>query len=290
MELPASGGRWDADGTVYSFRHREYSPSLGVFLTGDPIGFKAGDAVLYRYESNNPILNIDAFGLEAEKGPMPSIQKATFEEYLSISEDLNDAITKDDKTAILKSGQARAIPILLKGVEFSAAAAFTGNTFNAYFLSYSWFLADPKRYPNCSIFQLVTIEPTVIAADKTVTKPKATRFLEGWTTDKSGRITIPDVHWNEIGIDPRERSEVTMKITAEVFVGTYEKLGVTGKRGDGRNRPPLYDIWHKFKEDDIFRASKSNNYTYTVNVKADGTWSVSDTGSGLTKNGKFVAK
>jgi hypothetical protein len=116
------------------------------------------------------------------------------------------------------------------------------------------------------------------------------RFLEGWTTDRDGRIMIPDVHWSEIGMDPLKRSEVKVKIKAEVFVGTYEKKQVTGKRGDGRNRPPVYDIWRKFKEADIERVSESKNYTYTVNLKIDGSWSVEDTGVGLNKSGTFKKK
>jgi len=57
------GGRWDADGTVYSFRHREYSPTLGKWLQIDPIGVDASDPNLYRYVENNPIRSVDPTGL-----------------------------------------------------------------------------------------------------------------------------------------------------------------------------------------------------------------------------------
>jgi RHS repeat-associated protein len=57
------GGRWDADGTAYSFRNREYRPTLGRWLQNDPIGFTAGDANLYRFLSNAPQNAVDPIGL-----------------------------------------------------------------------------------------------------------------------------------------------------------------------------------------------------------------------------------
>ena len=46
-------------------RARYYDPSTGGFIGQDPIGFAAGDANLYRYVLNNPIIYIDPSGLEA---------------------------------------------------------------------------------------------------------------------------------------------------------------------------------------------------------------------------------
>ncbi len=44
--------------------NRWYNPRLGKFISQDPIGFASGDANLYRYGSNEPISNIDPYGLE----------------------------------------------------------------------------------------------------------------------------------------------------------------------------------------------------------------------------------
>ena len=48
---------------LYDYRNRFYSADLGRFLQPDPIGFDAGDINLYRYVGNNPINEIDPFGL-----------------------------------------------------------------------------------------------------------------------------------------------------------------------------------------------------------------------------------
>lgn len=44
---------------------RHYNPEAARFLSEDPIGFRAGDANLYRYVINNPVLKRDPFGLIA---------------------------------------------------------------------------------------------------------------------------------------------------------------------------------------------------------------------------------
>jgi len=56
------GGRWDVEGTVYSFRYREYSPTLGRWIQNDPIGFHGNDFNLYRYNSSNPMIRVDPNG------------------------------------------------------------------------------------------------------------------------------------------------------------------------------------------------------------------------------------
>jgi RHS repeat-associated protein len=42
------GGRFDATSGLYSFRNRDYSPTLGRWFQIDPIGFNAGNANFYR--------------------------------------------------------------------------------------------------------------------------------------------------------------------------------------------------------------------------------------------------
>src|SRR5262249_19755973 len=57
------GGRWDTDAGAYSFRYREYSPTLGRWLQMDPIGFAGTKLTLYAYESNSPPNGRDPSGL-----------------------------------------------------------------------------------------------------------------------------------------------------------------------------------------------------------------------------------
>lgn len=53
-----------------------YNPSIGRFLSKDPIGFKGGDVNLYRYVRNNPINLIDPFGLFEKKDVTKRIRDA----------------------------------------------------------------------------------------------------------------------------------------------------------------------------------------------------------------------
>jgi len=48
----------------YEFRNRVYSPSLGRWLSNDPLGFNAGDQNWYRAVGNNPGNGLDPSGLD----------------------------------------------------------------------------------------------------------------------------------------------------------------------------------------------------------------------------------
>jgi RHS repeat-associated protein len=48
----------------YEFRNRVYSPSLGRWLSNDPLGFDAGDQNWYRAIGNNPGNGLDPIGLD----------------------------------------------------------------------------------------------------------------------------------------------------------------------------------------------------------------------------------
>jgi RHS repeat-associated protein len=62
------GWRFDVTSGVYFTRYRVYSPSLGRWLTVDPMGFAAEDQDLYRAEGNNSANNLDPTGLDDNKG------------------------------------------------------------------------------------------------------------------------------------------------------------------------------------------------------------------------------
>jgi RHS repeat-associated protein len=48
----------------YEFRNRVYSPTLGRWLSNDPLGFEAGDVNTYRHVGNSPGNGLDPSGLE----------------------------------------------------------------------------------------------------------------------------------------------------------------------------------------------------------------------------------
>ena len=56
----------DEETDLYYYRARYYDPAVGQFISEDPIGFSAGDANLYRYTSNNPLIFTDPLGLAQE--------------------------------------------------------------------------------------------------------------------------------------------------------------------------------------------------------------------------------
>jgi RHS repeat-associated protein len=58
------GGRLDTITSNYHFRHRDLSPTLGRWISQDPIGFEAGDANLYRYVGNGPGNRLDSLGTD----------------------------------------------------------------------------------------------------------------------------------------------------------------------------------------------------------------------------------
>jgi RHS repeat-associated protein len=57
------GGRLDEETGLYSFRHREFSPTLGRWLQNDPLSFGGGDTNLYGYIGNGPGNALDPSGL-----------------------------------------------------------------------------------------------------------------------------------------------------------------------------------------------------------------------------------
>ena len=48
---------------VYYYRARYFDPSVGRFLSNDPIAFAASDSNLFRYVNNSPINGLDPSGL-----------------------------------------------------------------------------------------------------------------------------------------------------------------------------------------------------------------------------------
>ena len=57
-----TGREFDSETSLYYYRARYYDPQPGRFVTEDPLGPKREGPNLYRYVSNNPIMNIDPLG------------------------------------------------------------------------------------------------------------------------------------------------------------------------------------------------------------------------------------
>ena len=89
-------------GGDYEFRNRVYSPSLGRWLSNDPLGFEAGDQNWYRAIGNNPGNGVDPSGLDFGIGglvvdEMPEIPRNPFGfEVPKNPEDTFLGLIKDD--------------------------------------------------------------------------------------------------------------------------------------------------------------------------------------------------
>jgi RHS repeat-associated protein len=58
---------FDQETSIYYYRARYYNPSLGRFISEDPIGF-GGGTHFYKYARNNPVLFDDPYGLWTTTG------------------------------------------------------------------------------------------------------------------------------------------------------------------------------------------------------------------------------
>uniref|UniRef100_UPI0025C6060E RHS repeat-associated core domain-containing protein n=1 Tax=Desulfovibrio sp. UCD-KL4C TaxID=2578120 RepID=UPI0025C6060E len=72
-------GLTDKDTGLIHFGHREYDPTIGRFITPDPIGFAGGDVDVYGYCLDDPINFYDRTGLEgkSEKNKVQSYKKGS---------------------------------------------------------------------------------------------------------------------------------------------------------------------------------------------------------------------
>jgi RHS repeat-associated protein len=58
-----TGREFESLSGLYYYRARFYDPTVGRFLSEDPLGFGAGDVNPYRYVGNDPLANTDPLGL-----------------------------------------------------------------------------------------------------------------------------------------------------------------------------------------------------------------------------------
>jgi RHS repeat-associated protein len=60
------GLEYDSDLKSFYARYRWYNPEMGRFVNRDPVRYDAGDVNLYRFVGNNPVNELDPFGLKEE--------------------------------------------------------------------------------------------------------------------------------------------------------------------------------------------------------------------------------
>ena len=68
-----TGREFDSATDLYYYRARYYSPQMGRFISGDPLGFLGSGTNLYAYTQNNPIGRTDPSGYYSGSGVVGSI-------------------------------------------------------------------------------------------------------------------------------------------------------------------------------------------------------------------------
>jgi RHS repeat-associated protein len=71
------GGRLDSATGLCHFNARDYSSSLGRWMSEVPLGFISGNLNVYRFVNNNPIAKTDPSGLEGEMNSAEAIGETT---------------------------------------------------------------------------------------------------------------------------------------------------------------------------------------------------------------------
>ncbi|MDX2105818.1 MAG: RHS repeat-associated core domain-containing protein [Candidatus Melainabacteria bacterium] len=87
-----TGQRFDEETGLYYYKNRYYSPTLGVFLQPDPIGYNSGDLNLYKYVMNDPLNLLDPLGLRPADY-YNLADRPIYYNYLAFSEDYSIAMT-----------------------------------------------------------------------------------------------------------------------------------------------------------------------------------------------------
>jgi len=72
-----TGREWDEEVGLYYYRKRFYDPTIGRFISEDPMGLLAGDLNYFRYVRNNPINWVDPTGGQQSYGPYNKIRPGT---------------------------------------------------------------------------------------------------------------------------------------------------------------------------------------------------------------------
>jgi RHS repeat-associated protein len=106
-----AGGLYDPDTHLVHFGAREYDPSLGRFLSRDPLGFGGGQLNVYDYAANDPVNFIDPSGLLFHNEFHVDAGEETGAEALELSADVltNPKASLAAKTEALISAVAGAL-------------------------------------------------------------------------------------------------------------------------------------------------------------------------------------
>ena len=128
-----AGGILDGNTGLVRFGQRDYTPSLGSWTTTDPLGFRGGDANVYRYASSDPVNRVDPEGMNplliAAIGGAVGAGFRGWKEYLEQCRKVNGQVLRSIGAGFVGGFAATLIGQLggaSMGVFFNAAGAATG--------------------------------------------------------------------------------------------------------------------------------------------------------------------
>jgi RHS repeat-associated protein len=78
LRFAYTGREWDAETGQYYYRARYYDPTVGKFISEDPLGFAGNDSNLSRYVNNQANYFVDPFGLQIAVPIRPPINQPLF--------------------------------------------------------------------------------------------------------------------------------------------------------------------------------------------------------------------
>ncbi|WP_145243812.1 RHS repeat domain-containing protein [Urbifossiella limnaea] len=132
-------GLWyDATSGLYDSRHRWYSPTLGRFVSLDPIKYSSGDINLFRFSANSPITHLDPTGLTT----IDDVE-ALWEEFLDSSNQhvydmLLDAILLLDVP--IPPQQLRGALARMKNSLFEITTQHPDNQYYGFIAAFNWII------------------------------------------------------------------------------------------------------------------------------------------------------
>jgi hypothetical protein len=116
--------------------------------------------------------------------------------------------------------------------------------------------------------------------------------LEGWVTDNKGNARAPDMHRIPFELDTNKYDSITVEIKFKLGVGDLDygatQSPIDGKLGPQEKSTPGYYDWltdiPKLPDNpgkpDLHFVTKPVEYTLTVTMKADGTYTYKNTEGG----------
>jgi RHS repeat-associated protein len=97
---------------LYYMNARYYDPTLGRFLSEDPLGLGGGDLTLYSYAGNNPVVFVDPSGLCSQKNGFTATISKAWNAHQQFHDDIrNNVSSLGESTLGVYAGTESAIGI-----------------------------------------------------------------------------------------------------------------------------------------------------------------------------------